>query len=109
MPDNGVWTPWKQEDTKMDAEIREAFARIDNKLDTIIRDASADRERIVGVESASKSAHHRFNDLHVAIRDARAVAEESRGPGAKGWAGIIVAAITAAGAALVAWLKGSPE
>ena len=56
MPDAQPWTPWKEE-TKVDAEIREAFTRqdhalerIDGKLDAIRADASNHLERIGKVE-----------------------------------------------------------
>lgn len=103
MPDAQPWTPWSEE-TLMDAELREAFKGIDAKLDAIQRDASDYRERIGKVEEHSKAAHHRLDAVVVDVRDAHAKAEAAGGPGTRGWVAILVAAIAAAGSAVVTWL-----
>src|SRR3990167_3983179 len=101
--------PNTREEQKMDVEIREAFTSINTKLDAIRADASDDRERIARMEERAKSAHHRLDAVQVAVGDAHRAAEEAGGAGLKAWVGIIVAAITAAGAALVTWLGGEQQ
>lgn len=93
----------------MDAELQKAFEYVHTKLDAILADASDDRERIARIEERAKSAHHRLDEVQVAVHDAHQAAEAAGGAGLKAWVGIIVAAITAVGAAVATWLGGRQQ
>ena len=106
MPDAQPWTPWKEEETRMDTESREAFARqdralerIDGKLDAIRSDASDHLERIAKVEEKATAAHRRLDEMKVTRSSKSSF-------GWKEWLAMFLAGGAGLGAAIKAFFFG---
>lgn len=110
MPD-AKWTPWKEEEeTRMDAELRNEFARVHEKLDRLTESShqtALEATRTMALlDASSKSAHKRLDEMKDEINGIASAAHEAGGPGARGWVAIIVTFLTAAGGAVAAWFSG---
>lgn len=111
MPDTAIFAALSgivEEGESVDTQgFKDWLVRIEGKIDSHHSEMNAVDKRVVKVEADLNGLGQRIDSTRVEIRDVQAEAkkqaEDSSGPGKAGWAGILIAAITAAGAACVAY------
>ena len=98
MTPSGVFNAIQVLRTEMGKGFDRLHERIDQNHDNTTEKVHEVDRRVVKCESDLNGLGQRIDDARVEIKDAS-------GPGKAGWAGILIASVTAAGSAVVSYFK----
>lgn len=84
-------------------EVQSGFKHLNDRLDKL-HDGNVETAKWMGQqEQKVTAAHRRIDEVREEVMENKKAAEEARGPGWKGWAGIVAATLAGIAGIVAAW------